>query len=307
MIKPWTSISEQIRILEERGLQDAGRYEKELRQIGYYRLSGYAYSLRQSSTSTDNKKIIGDAYIPGAQMHHVLDLYRFDENLRLAVWQAVRELEISFRVMMGHELGRVDPLMHTHVQDLWPRGQKNARAREFINRLESAVNRSKEDFVQHHRVVYGGVMPIWVVTELLEFGQLVTLFSLAPFEQRVAIARNVDCRADEFESWLRTMNVLRNITAHHARLWNRVISPKPMTRYRNRDSIFGDSLSDSGKPFAALTIVVYLLGKLGLRELQSKLVSVLAGFPSHVPGVSFLTMGIKSDWREVPVWNECIC
>ena len=43
MVKPWTSLDEQVSILVQRGLTDAPEYRDLIERTGYYRLSGFAY------------------------------------------------------------------------------------------------------------------------------------------------------------------------------------------------------------------------------------------------------------------------
>ena len=86
--KPWVSIDEQINILTRRGLLDAGDYRRELSTVGYYRLSGYSYPLRQPAPEGSPRRRL-DRFVPGTRMHHAIELYEFDEQLRLAVWRAL--------------------------------------------------------------------------------------------------------------------------------------------------------------------------------------------------------------------------
>lgn len=303
MVKPWTSLDEQVSILVQRGLTDAPEYRDLIERTGYYRLSGFAYPLRVPDTAPTTSSVRIERYAPTASMRSVADLYQFDENLRLAVWLAARRLEIAVRIRVGHELGRVDPLMHEHLEELWPSGKMAHRAAEFTKKLKTTLERSKEDFIIHHRRNYAGHMPVWVLTEALDFGGLVTLFSLAPFEQRSTIADQFGCRADEFESWLRTMNLLRNISAHHARLWNKVIIVRPVTKYRKNDVFFADCLADTGKAFTALSILAYFLPFAGAPREKHTLKDALREFPAHIPGISPVMMGMPDNWETAPVWQ----
>ena len=305
MVKPWTSLDEQVSILVQRGLTDAPEYRDLIERTGYYRLSGFAYPFRSRTSTAADPLERSENFLPGSSMHNVAQLYQFDENLRCAVWLAARKLEIALRIRVGHELGRVDPLMHEHLEELWPSGKMAHRAAEFTKKLKNTLNRSKEDFIIHHRRNYAGHMPVWVLTEALDFGGLVTLFSLAPFEQRSTIADRFECRADEFESWLRTMNLLRNISAHHARLWNKVIIVRPVTKYRKNDDFFADCLADTGKAFTALSILAYFLPFAGALHEQHTLKNALREFPAHIPGISPVMMGMPDNWETAPVW-QCL-
>ena len=139
--KPWASIDEQINILTRRGLLDAGDYRRELSTVGYYRLSGYSYPLRQIVPSDSPQRRL-DHFVLGARMGHVVALYEFDERLRLAVWHALCELEVCFRVDVGHALGELDPFIHLSLEQYWPSGAMNHRAAFFTQKLTQTQSRS---------------------------------------------------------------------------------------------------------------------------------------------------------------------
>lgn len=304
--KPWASIAEQVEILVSRGLKDARDFEHYLSQVGYYRLSGYSYPMRQFTPGLESRISHRrlDVFLPDAKMSHVVALYEFDESLRQAVWQGLSRLEIALRFDIGHTLGRHDPYLHLHVTQLWTTGPKAERARKFETKLNQTQRRSSEEFVKHHHQMYSGEMPMWVITEILEFGLLVNLYSLAPYEQRKRIASIYQCRSDELESWLRTLNYMRNLCAHHARLWNRKIVIKPAIKYRTHDQYLQPSLLSPGKPFATLAILIYLLQRKGFTDQAKAIAATLARFPALIPGCSIHDTGAPPQWQTLPLWAD---
>lgn len=308
--KPWTSVDRQIQILAERGLSDAPDFERYLSQVGYYRLSGYAYPLRQYASKKQDAKQEGnprrrlDSFVPGARMSHVIALYEFDEQLRLALWQALSKLEIALRFDIGHTFGKTDPYLHMRVSKLWKTGSRRARAQKFVKKLADTQQRSSEEFVKHHHQAYHDQMPIWVITEILEFGSLVNLYSLAPFEQRRQVADQYQARSDELESWLRVMNYLRNICAHHARLWNRQVVIRPSIKYRRKDPNLSPCLGRDDKIFASLTLAAYLLKHKNLTGQISLIASALSNFPPDIPQCQITDTGAPRHWRTLPIWSK---
>lgn len=300
--KTWASLDEQVEILTGRGLPDADNFREELATIGYYRLGGYSYPLRQVAPKGAKRRRYS-SFVPGATMQDVIDLYRFDERLRQATWHAVSKLEISLRVDIGYILGELDPYLHLKVADYWPSGAMENRAKTFISRMEKSQARSSEEFVRHYASAHAGRLPVWVEAEILEFGQLVTLYSLAPFAQRQVIADLYGVRADELESWMRTTNFVRNVCAHHSRLWNRQLVVRPLAKYRRNDSTLGPALTNTSRMYSALSLIAFLLrrGKfeteiLGLKE-------ALRSFPRDVPQVSIDQAGVSEGWEISPLWS----
>lgn len=309
--KPWTSTRDQTRILASRGLVDALEYEHYLSQVGYYRLSGYSYPLRQFAPENhiepehhnQNVKRRLDSFIPSARMSHVVALYEFDEQLRLALWQALSKLEIALRFDIGHIFGKEDPYLHMHLTTLWKDGGRRTRAEKFARKLANTQQRSSEEFVKHHHAAYHDQMPIWVVTEILEFGSLVNLYSLAPFEWRKTIADLYQARTDELESWLRTMNYLRNICAHHGRLWNRQLVIRPSVKYRKHDPKLGECLKRDNKIFTGLSLAAYLLEHKELTEPIAVITNVLESFPPDIPQCSLADTGTPAGWQHLALWS----
>ena len=300
--KPWASIDEQINILTRRGLLDAGDYRHELSTIGYYRLSGYSYPLRQIAPSDSPQRRL-DHFVLGARMGHVVELYEFDERLRLAVWQALCKLEVCLRVDVGHVLGEIDPFIHLDLERIWPSGAMHRRAVLFTQKLTQTQSRSSEDFVKHYNKIHDGRLPVWVVTEILEFGQLVTLFSLAPFEQRCRIADQYSIRADELESWMRTANFVRNICAHHARLWNRQLVIRPLVKHRRNDQTLSAVTHSSGRMYTALVLTAFLLRRGNFTAEIQAISDVLDSFRTEIPGVDLTHIGASPSWKQDPIWT----
>lgn len=146
-------------------------------------------------------------------------------------------------------------------------------------------------------------MPIWVVTEILDFGALQNLYSLAPIELRKMVANQYRCRADELESWMNTIRILRNTCGHHARLWNRSIS-RPTTRFRKNDPIFEGCLRESHKTFSTFSILAYLLRQQEHHKQIRTIASVLKRFPEQVPQCSITDTGAPANWQSLPMWRK---
>lgn len=300
--KPWVSIDGQIDILTRRGLTDAGDYRHELATIGYYRLSGYSYPLRQQAPAGSGQRR-SDHFTPGARMRHAVELYEFDERLRLVVWQALCKLEVCLRVDVGHVLGEIDPFIHLTLERCWPSGAMHRRARQFADKLTKTQSRSSEEFVAHHEKNHDGRLPVWVVTEILEFGQLVTLLSLAPFEQRRRIANQYSARADELESWMRAANFIRNVCAHHARLWNRKLVIRPLVKHRCNDPVLSGAAQSAERVYGALVLIAFLLRRGEFIEEIDAISRVLNSFPTDIPSVDITHMGASRDWKHQPIWQ----
>src|SRR5436190_24312216 len=65
-----------------------------------------------------------------------------------------------------------------------------------------------------------------------------------------------------FFSWLRSLNAIRNICAHHSRLWNRVLGDTPKLPSEHKHPVWHIHALDSNKKvFIILTILHYMLSR----------------------------------------------
>lgn len=237
-LKPWLSIHDQINQLRGRGMEiaDQDQANHALKSIGYYRLSGYWYPYRQPHPSQKHQRF--DDFLPGTRFTEVLALYNFDNALKRLVWGAIERVEIAFRSRIGHILGETGPLAHTDPSNFRSNFDHAAWWRTAKRRISRA--RGADASVDHHDENYGGEIPLWVLTDLLDFSDVSKLYAgmTSPAQREVAewfgvtMADNVSKSArtswtkhPPLANWLEHLATVRNICAHHGRLWNRQLIP----------------------------------------------------------------------------------
>ena len=109
--KTFKTHGEQIALLRCRGMQinDVAYARRVLERVNYYRFSGYWYPFRQLDSDGRHRL---DVFVDGTNFTDVAALYDFDERLRSAVFDCLTPVELALKAMLGHELGRLDPLVH---------------------------------------------------------------------------------------------------------------------------------------------------------------------------------------------------
>lgn len=177
-VKPWHAFSEQLQILKSRGLQveDDEAALKYLARIGYYRLSGYWYPMRMTDKHASSRKkrpVRLDRFINDSRFENVVRLYVFDAKLRLLALDALERIELAVRVDVAHLLGKHDPCAHKNPNCLHGNFAKKSLTNGFnagktkhqiwLDKYQQQLHRSsREPFVEHHKQLYGGELPIWV-------------------------------------------------------------------------------------------------------------------------------------------------
>ena len=144
-LKPWLSFPDQLRQLQARGLQvdDSVAALDYLERVGYYRLSGYWYSLRNidhASSTALGRAVRLDSFVADSRFEDVVRLYVFDKKLRLLALDALERIEMAVRVDIAHLLGKRHPGAHespaclhgNFAKKLIPRGPDAGKTRHQV-------------------------------------------------------------------------------------------------------------------------------------------------------------------------------
>lgn len=232
-LKKFSTHAEQIALLEQRGMvvADHAKAEACLARIGYYRLSAYMYPFRLLGQE-NGKTVVRDQFYGRPDFDDVVGFYIFDKNLRIMVSDALERIEVALRAEIAHRLGAVDPLAHRNAARLDGKfsigmsrrtGRKHLTLhQDWLDSQDGNFQRSKEDFAKHFRKKYSGHPPIWIATEAWDWGALSNFYPGMKAADRNAIAAKYGTlTSPEMEAWIHAMNDVRNVCAHHSRLWNR--------------------------------------------------------------------------------------
>ncbi|HOG73259.1 MAG TPA: Abi family protein, partial [Tenuifilaceae bacterium] len=94
---------------------------------------------------------------------------------------------------------------------------------DTLSKIAIEYSRSDEEFAKAFKNKYSDPMPpSWMMLEVSSFGTLSSLYNyLHPSWDKREIAKHFGLADKVFSSWLHSIVYLRNICAHHARLWNR--------------------------------------------------------------------------------------
>lgn len=227
--KPPLTYKEQVKLLKSRGVNfaDEQRAERHLANISYYRLSAYMLPYKKK----EGKAII-DQFKEGTTWDMIHQLYVFDRKLRLLVFDAIERLEIAIRTQIIYQLSHK---YGSHWQDdssiFNPPITKTLRdgrtvtfdAYEEIQKhiKDQLHNNKAEVFIQHYRNKYDNPVnpPSWMSVEIMYFNHLSRICTgLKKRADINGIASYFALPPQTFCSWLHTINYIRNICAHHARL-----------------------------------------------------------------------------------------
>ncbi len=216
--KPALTVSEQIQLLQKRGLimHNVAAVESFLLQNNYYRLNIYFHKLMRGA----------ECFRAGTQIDDILEIYYFDRWLRNRLLLLLEPIEIHIKTRIAYYLGTTygaDCLYHKdHFKN-------EAVYRKVVTDFDKERERNFQDpVIVHHEASYQGVFPIWVIVEFLSFNSISNLFFCLYERDKKAIAKQAYNINEHFlGQWLHALSVLRNICAHYGYLYQREYSVRP--------------------------------------------------------------------------------
>lgn len=322
--KPWLPIDGQIDRLVAHGIEvdDRVRAAEVLQAVGYYRLTGYLYPFRRSEPRTDDdgrtRVRVLSGYQPGTTLRHAEEIINFDRRLRMLVMDGVERIEVAVRMRIGYVLGQrsafayEDPACFTEAftaQSTDARAPEASKHVQWLQRVNVRKAGSDEQFVEHFRQKYGDRMPVWALTEILELGHLSVLYRGMQQQdaEEIALAFGVPTKR-LMASWLASLNYVRNVAAHHARLFNRKLQNAPSRPKAGQipalDHLRGEETAKGVfGTYNALAVIAHVLPSIDAdTDWARQLAALLQEFPaSHA--LTIASMGVPQGWESLDLWR----
>lgn len=296
-LKTAKTFEKQTDLLLARGMvADRDLLITRLSEVNYYRLSAYWYSFRNPTN---------DQLLSGTDFETVWERYVFDRQLRVLTMDAIERAEVAIRTRLVNAFclqygafGHIDrknlPLLKVHQH------------RKFMDKIHGEDHQSKEQFVKHYHNRYTSEtdLPLWMACELMSFGTMFTLYRgvEASVKQEVARAYGISDRV--LDSWLTSLNTVRNICAHHGRLWNRTLGTPIMIPRKNKHPKWHapvDITQSERSTFAILSVLRDLLRQIAPQSHWDK--RLLHLLEIKHPQIPILEMGFPENWKESPIWD----
>lgn len=310
------TLPELVKHLQGIGLQgEPCVIEERIRDVGYFRLSPYWRYYRVGG------KDAGSQLKDGTTIDDVWQLYVFDRELRLLLLDAIERVEVGVRArLVQSHVEKHGPFGYARrdVFGLRTKGRKNqvnqSRYEELLTTIADTLSRASAEIdhrrasqaMRHFATRHGSSHahpPLWLAAEVFSIGDLVTLYKGSPGPIRKGLSHGFEIPEPVFESWLLCLQAVRNICAHHGRIWNRTLGVQPA----EPDNSFRWAAAELGprdRIFYTITILAYCMSILcdgshwgeRFRELVEEK-------HAHVPPRQ---MGIRGAWQSHAVWAHCL-
>lgn len=303
--KTATTVDAQIALLKDRGMaiENESHAYRCLSTIGYYRLSAYWLTYEETPTEgqTRSKK-----FRAGTNFDDIYDTYVFDRKLRVLLMEAIERIEIHVRTCWTSRMTLAHGA-HAHLDyRLFSSSTKHAVQ---LAKLTREVDRSNEKFIDHYKKKYRDpdIPPLWAATELMTFGELSKWLTLTKDAKILsAVARDFNLPTKEtLGGVLQVLAYVRNICAHHGRLWNRRLVKRIPNIKRMRDDLEVEIIKGqrqlTNRLYNVLTIVLHLLHN---QNTDTTFPERLKRLLETINEDQRNMMGFPVGWRGRPVWRD---
>jgi len=293
--KPARTFEEQAQLLIERGLiASKEEIEERIAFVNYYRFSSYLYPFRKEGA---------ECFKQGTRFSSVWQHYKFDRDFRSLVFNAIEVVEIALRTKITYHISHTyDPFAYTDIKHFPLFNQEDFEAwkedicEEIMHKNDYAISHFYEKYSPEHELP-----PLWIACEYMTFGKIVTMYRKLGKELKTLIATDFNVPANVFRTWLLSLNDVRNVCAHHGRLWNRVLGTKPKLLKGTKYKEWEEPIKiPNDRMFGMLTILNFLIRQIDVDyRLKDQLDSLFQKYPS----VPMAWMGFPQAWEDSSLWK----
>jgi abortive infection bacteriophage resistance protein len=299
------TFQEQLTRLKNRGLifKNEKRALFLLEQVSYYRLSGYWYPFIDLPKSDHIFK-------PKSTFDKSFSLYCFDRELRKLLNSELEKIEVAIRAKMIYIMSHSHGPFWYLDKGLFSKGDDFDKT---IKTLKRDYERSHEEFIAAFKINYTDPMPpSWMMFEITSFGTLSYIYkNLKPGKNKRQIANHFGLDEVTFTSWLHSIVYIRNLCAHHSRLWNRELSVSPVLPIKTRNqwlnntalinTLTGEETSIQTRTYSILSATIYLLNIINpYHRFREKFFKLMKKYNN----VDYAALGFTSDWKSEPLWQK---
>ena len=161
----------------------------------------------------------------------------------------------------------------------------------------ASIARSDNNGCRQSRDIYP---PAWILAEVLPFGVITNVFSnIRNTRIKKRIAQKFGLQVAPFESWLTIVTLTRNSCCHHARVWNKQNTIRPMIPNRMNGAWIALP-TDTLRIYFDLCIIKYFLNIISPQnDMKAKLSWLFVDFPE----IDLHALGFPDGWETEPLWR----
>lgn len=289
--QPQLSVKDQIDLLKSDGLifQDEERAIHLLENVSMFRMKNYLNPFRRRG----NRRFKKNTTFEG-----VFKIYMFDSELRNLVYSELEKIEISIRTQLSLIMGDVAGIYWFENPTNFRNSNRHAT---LLNNLAEELRRSDDEAIVAFKRKYSNTFPpSWMTFEVSSFGTLSMMYRwINAGVARRKVANFYGLSDTVMESWLHSIVYVRNICAHHSRLWNRNLSINAIVPRRTKMP-FIEIPCDTKRVYYVLSIILYFLKTVNP---NNTFVARFEALLTKFPDINVSAMGFPSNWKDNELWQ----
>lgn len=226
-LKKFETLDGQLLILHKRGLTitDYQKAKQYLLTNNYYNIiNGYSKYFMDSAST----------YISGSTFDEITQLYFFDKELKFTLFRSITEIENHLKSVLAYRFSETyHDKPYAYLDTSYYDTSKILNLGWLISKLSKIINDNKraktDNSIKHYHKKHKDV-PIWVLADYLNFGEMRTLFNNLPAALQNKIAKNMcsfisdnltitaQFTPETMLSFMKNIQEVRNVCAHNNRL-----------------------------------------------------------------------------------------
>lgn len=255
------TFKEQVKLFKDRGMiiTDEEKAEKVLQFINYYKLKECSLPYFKNGQ-----------YVQGITFDEILTRFYENKNLRINLLRLTEKVEISlktkFSYLIGEKFGAYGYLDFYKWVDKteYCRHFRTFKEKDFKKRIDRSLGNSKNELLETYKQNHNKIT-IWLVTDILTFGEILDLYKLLYKKYQNKIAKEHNLSGIIYLSWLENINLIRNLSAHNSNIVDIKFSTKPkiLDEFKNKLYFINDKISD--RIAVSVLILEYLVFVINLK------------------------------------------
>ena len=244
-------------------------------------------------------------FYDGVEFANLVNLYNFDSELRHITFKAIEKIEIAYRVAISN-------IMCKKYGSHWFTKKESFKTQidpktnqdiDYVQICKDIINkeiRKKDDeyaetFIANYYSKYSepDLPPFWMVVETFTIGSLNKLYqNINPKDKKEIVEYlgfTSDAKFIRFSNWLFALSVIRNICAHHSRLFNRIFRISP-SKHEKIEEFKG---ADNNRFYYIAMIINYYLITMAQDNSYENDLQILF---NRYKSVDKTKMGFPKDW-----------
>jgi abortive infection bacteriophage resistance protein len=247
-------------------------------------------------------------YKEGTTVNEMYALFVFDQHLREIFLRYILEVERNIKCLIAYEFpqkyGHDNYLLYKNFDLCRKDSHKNVIS--LLSDIQHQIAaRGSDPSIRHYLDIYGYI-PLWVLNNILSFGQISKFYFNMKQADRQSISRTFKIMDSELETLLKYLTAIRNCCAHNNRLYCfRSHDVMIDTKYHENLEIEKDKEYLYGKRdlFAAVIALKILLSSSEFKQMTNEINDAIVKLEDELKVLNaddiLSEMGFPSNWEKL--------